>query len=334
MIHVLILSLGLIHSGQTDINGEWTAVVKPDEVRFDLRQRNRESRSNWNWSSSCYLLKSELKGFKISDDVRFTYSADAGTITFTGSLLKYMGAGLFEFTPNSDFRDELKKQGITGIDDRDLFRMTLHRVDRKFINELKKLGYKPSGKQLIRMAIHGVSIDFINALHQKGYRSESDLDQIIKLRIHGVTTEYIDAMNKLGLGDLSLHDIRKCKIHGLRESDIAVFRKLGLRSSDISDYISLKIHGVTEEFIQDLIDLKYDVDLRTAQKMRIHGISASYVRDMNREFDRKIDLSDIIRMRIHGVTEQYIRRLKKAGFKNLSERDAIKYKIHNFSWED
>ena len=51
--------------------------------------------------------------------------------------------------------------------------------------------------------------------------------------------------------------------------------------------------------------------------MRIHGVSAQFVRELNDLGYKNLPIEDLVRMRIHGVTPDYIKQMRDAGYPNV-----------------
>ncbi len=66
--------------------------------------------------------------------------------------------------------------------------------------------------------------------------------------------------------------------------------------------------------------------------MRIHGVSADYVKELKSLGYSNLPVEDLVRMRIHGVTPEFIRDVNAAGFKNMSADDLVDFSIHGRRW--
>ena len=62
--------------------------------------------------------------------------------------------------------------------------------------------------------------------------------------------------------------------------------------------------------------------------MRIHGVSASFIKELASLGYTKVSIDDLVKMRIHGVDAQFIRDVQKAGMKDMSPQDLVDLSIH------
>ena len=68
--------------------------------------------------------------------------------------------------------------------------------------------------------------------------------------------------------------------------------------------------------------------LNDVVRMRIHGVTAQYVKELRDLGYNNVSVDDLVRMRIHGVTPEFIRDVNAAGFKNMTVADLVDFSIH------
>ena len=313
--------------------GRWELDHEDGELYIRLRKGRRHER----WSISTTVERRDLIG--LSDgDTEFELRRDAGTIFFTGEVEgqgdDLVGDGRFGFVPNDEFKKELKRIGVSDVDDDHMLMFATEGIDKEYIRGLEKLGYDSVGeKRLFEMAIHGVSIDFLNGMHKRGH-TELRLRQAVKMRIHGVTLEYLDEMADLGFDDASSEDLVKWRIHGVSPEFVGDVGDLGFDHVSSRDLVKMRIHGVSPEFVETMRKMGYeDLSIDDFMKWRIHGVTTDFIESMEKLGYEDIPPRSLIQMRIHGVSPGFVKRLHKKGLDHISIQQLIKMKIHGIDLE-
>lgn len=218
-----------VEPSSVTIRGEWTAsrLDEPYRHLIQLALSHQEPSGNRIQHSSPELIR-ELPGLTRGlvegpdSAVAFATGRDAGTITFVGRFQAGQGSGTFEFAPNlAFFRDVQTEDERAVVDDEKMFHFTLRDVTRRFIREMKSLGYG------------GLS-----------------LDDLLELRLYGTTPEMIREWGALGYGHIpkaQLVHLLENVIHPAYARDLA---SLGYFNVPLADLVALKKSGVTAEFIQ------------------------------------------------------------------------------------
>jgi hypothetical protein len=108
-------------------------------------------------------------------------------------------------------------------------------------------------------------------------------------------------------------------------------RDAGLHPT-IGQLIDLRIHGVTAEYVRDTQAAGYrNLSIEDYIDMRIHGVDADFLRDL-RTAGYNLSSQAVIELRIHGVDSEYMRELKAYGLQPRAE-DMVQLRIHGVSPE-
>src|SRR6267142_828774 len=229
----VILGVAKALGGESQ-SGDWTIRRSdvPGKVEFSLM----DSRAGHHFHTSSDWPASDFSGLDFSkagrQEVHFTIARDAGKFECEGFLHDGEGAGLFHFSADPKYQQEMKSLGFERIDGDKQWAMAIHDVSLKFAQDIKaqnlqgldtdKLiafkihgvtpefiaGIRAAGlnvvdsDKLIAFRIHGVSPEMVRSLKQAGY--EPDADKLIAMRIHGATPEWVEQLKKQGYEHLDL----------------------------------------------------------------------------------------------------------------------------------
>src|SRR6201982_2530004 len=205
-------------------SGDW-AIRRSDiprKVEFSLM----DSRADHYFHTSSEWPASDFTGVDFSkagrEEVHFTISRDAGKFECEGFLHDGEGAGLFHFTADPKYQQEIKSLGFEKIDGDKQWAMAIHDVSLKFARDIKAQNLQGlDTDKLIAFKIHGVTPEFIAGIRAAGV-NVSDSDKLIAFRIHGVTPEMVGSLKQAGY------------------------------EPDADKLIAMRIHGATPEWVEQL----------------------------------------------------------------------------------
>ena len=181
----------LIRRRAQALDGRWILDFDREDGRVQLTIKRSSTHGNWN-SSSGYEIDGiprpeRAAGSPTPKPASFELARDAGTIRFEGELDESGGSGRFQFAANPEFDGFWKSTGSLALTTDSLFAFTLHDISRRFIEDLRSLGYEHlPAERLIAMRIHGVTPEFIRELKALGY-DRLPAEELITMRIHGAT---------------------------------------------------------------------------------------------------------------------------------------------------
>lgn len=273
-------------SGQAqpaDIHGTWTAELHSGRVFLQVRTApppdwNRSSDWNGGWNIGQSFPVDELSGLPGNDDqltaaaVRFELRREAGTLGFDGAFRDGRGAGLFSFTPRSQYLDEMKRLGYT--EDLPLWRR-------------------------YQLAVQDVGPRYINALKAEGFANLT-LDQVSRSKNHGVTLEYIKAMKAAGHSGTTIEEFVRTKDHGVTPEYVQEMRKDGYASASIEDLVRAKDHGVSADYLADMKTIVGTATLQQMIRMRDHGVTPGFVNHARARGFTTSDPDELVRLRDRG----------------------------------
>jgi len=303
MCYVLIacsLVIVLVARAADSRSGDWTLrrSDEPDKVEFALisHQHGGYSHHESDWPISSFQGLDLSKPGK--QETKFTVTRDAGRFDCQGYLENGEGAGLFHFTPDPNYAQQMKSLGFPVDEDKQFF-----------------------------MAALDVSLDFVRKIKAENL-TDLDTDKLIAFRIHGVSPEFIDALRKEGLPAKDSDKLIAFRIHGVSPEMVRALHQAGYQPDD-DNLIAMRIHGATPEFVEQLRKLGYThVELDQLIAFRIHGVSPDFIEKLHGLGYKNPTPDELVAMRIHGVTPEYIAGLKSRGMKDLSIDQLVSMRIH------
>jgi hypothetical protein len=281
-ILVVCLSVASLFSAGTSESGDWTMrkADQPGKVEFSLTHSSQghHSQNSTEWPLSSFQgLDAATPG---RHDVHFTITRDAGKFDCEGFLRDGEGAGIFHFTPNPQYPEQLAQPGFRGVDGekkyelavqdvsvafaRDMAGEHLHGLDTDKLIEFRIFGVDPQfihalgdaglsaneSSRLVEFRIHGVTPEFARTIKARGY--QADEEKLVELRIHGATPEFMDEMGKMGYSNLPLEKLVEFRIFNVTPDFIQKIEKLGYQHPDADRLVEMRIHGVTPEYIANM----------------------------------------------------------------------------------
>ncbi|MEO5612755.1 MAG: M56 family metallopeptidase [Sphingomicrobium sp.] len=101
------------------------------------------------------------------------------------------------------------------------------------------------------------------------------------------------------------------------------------------DLVALKVQGVTAGYVHDLEKHGLrGLDLKQIAAAKIHGVDCRFLESMAAAGYPRLSFEEAVNMRIHGVTTKYVKSLQRRGFRNPSAADVIKLRILEFAGPD
>lgn len=347
---------------ELQLPGTWEmrSTTKPGYVHLRLTEGYRSS-------SSRDIALAQLEGLSAEQlsgtggPVRFSLRREAGTLAFEGTVRGGVGGGMFAFTPNAAFGDQLEKRGIQKPMPSEQYELAKADIGTAYLDELTKQGYpKPTLEQLVRAGQHGVHFEYLREMGATGYRlgtfdtlikfrdhgvtptyiremaaagyTKLQADELLRARDHGVSTDYVREMRELGYGSLTLDQLVKARDHGVSADYVRAMGTLGYQKLSLDEVIRVRDHGVSADYIQALREQGFgSLPLDQVVNARNHGVSADYLKGMAALGFAKMPLDELIRVRDHGVSPDFIRAFREQGYTNASLDALVKAKDHGVS---
>ena len=209
---------------------------------------------------------------------------------------------------------------IPDLTPEEVFKLAIHDVSRSFIASMNKEGYvQPSLDELTRMRIHGVDASYVQGLRKAGYNNLS-IGELVKTRIHGATPEFACRGSGRPASASSASRPRK-DAHSWRHAGNGPrVARAGYKDLRVDDVVKLKIHGATPEYIRQIRGVGYkDLALSDLVRMRIHGVSVEYVKESATRIPGRAGRGAGAD-EDHGVTPQFIKEVSAAGYKKCPSR--------------
>ena len=263
----------------SDANAGWTD--RAGEPRWQFNLRSNGGADHWGFG----IRPMELVGVPAAamdgtaNDVRFSWTREAGTFRFTGSFDRGRGSGRYVFEPSQPYLAAMQGFGYRLMGE-DTVRLAVLDVTTGYVRELAEAGYRNVAlDELTRMRIHRVSGQQIRELRELGFDSLST-EMLVRLRIHQVATEFVRGLAERGYRGLGAEDLVRMRIHRVSLEEIDQLKALGFGGLGPDELVRFRIHKVTPAFIRELRDVGFSaVTEEQLVRMRIHKVDAQFVRD-------------------------------------------------------
>jgi beta-lactamase regulating signal transducer with metallopeptidase domain len=302
----------------------------PEMVNLQLRERPN---SMSGFSIELSQLEGLSAGLLTGDGGRGTFRVrrDAGTLIFEGSFRSGVGAGTFDFSPSTQFADELARRGYDRPDTTDLYYLARAEIGTAYLDELTRQKYaRPTLAGLVRAGDHGVSLSYLRGMHAAGY-ALGQLDPLITLRDHGVDPQFVTDMKAHGFDGLSADELRQARDHGVDGRFLAGMKDARLISGggDIHAMIQLRDHGVDAGFVNGLRDAGVEAEsLQHWVKARDHGVDGAFVRGLRDAGVAAQPLEGWITARDHGVDPKFVRAIADEGYRGPALDELVRMRDH------
>lgn len=320
--------------------GAWFATIKGDKVKINFKNED-DDRDSYN--SSSFLL-SDFSNLPRGSAGSFTLVREAGTMDFTGKFEGNEGMGRYKFTPNQQYAEHMKNEGVGSLTDEDLMVFYFIDIKKSYLQMLKDEGYGSVRKgNLIPLAALEVDKSFIRSIKESGYK-KVDLEQLIPLKALKIDGNYIRGIREAGYGDIDVQQLVAFKAQGIDKDYLAKMRKTSVKPDapnsnnnenngkqdqgmSASDVLSMKSLQIDEEFINSFREVGY-TNLRPSQliPMKSLGITADYIKGFQSIGYKEIDPEDVIPLKAQAITPEFIKGFEGLGFKDISLNQIIAVK--------
>jgi hypothetical protein len=313
-------------SSPTDstLQGRWEARRIDGRLKLRLHTGDRLHHSSTTLRVDDRELEHSGAGFVVSRDAgRFQFN---GTLSATG---EQAGSGSFSFAPDPDFRVELQRLGVSGLDPRHQYVLAACGVDLGWVRTLVDQGYHEiSANTLVAVGIHEVRPEFIRALSERGLERLS-LHTLLAMRIHGATPEYVDEMAAIGFGGMDAGQLIAWRVHGVSPEYLREMAAWGMEL-DPAQATAFRVHGVSGEYLEEMRQLGLELDAAHAIAFRVHGVSGEYLEEMRR-LGLELDAAHAIAFRVHNVNAEFVEAIQAQGYPDPDPALLIAARVHDLT---
>ena len=171
---------------------------------------------------------------------------------------------------------------------------------------------------------------FRNLLNQKNISGITN-NTMFHLFFGGMTSDYVNFLTK-EYPNLDAEDLTAIAIHGVKQEQfknfISLFQKYEGGKPKVDDIIGLKIHGITESYVQELQKMGFsNLSLEQIMSAKIHGISAEYAQKLKSAGFSNLSIDEIVTAKIHDVSPETIKEMRALGAENLDK--IVEMQIHD-----
>jgi len=348
-------------SGNRATEGSWFATIKKEKIRIEFRSDDDDH----NWSNSTDFMLNEFPSLPRTQKGDFTLTREAGSILFNGKFDDDQGYGHYKFSSNKDFADFLSKQGITDMEESDLFSFFIVNVKKDYVEMLHRNGYKDVSKnELISMAALKVDEPYIQMWKQNGYKDLSpnelvsgkalnidnayvseirkagykdlSFNQLISFKAQHITGEYINSLQKAKLKDGKSSDenvlpdpnqLSAYKAMNIDSSYIRSFEAVGYHDIPYNELTTMKALHITPEFVKGFQEMGYkDISVNSLASLKSMNVNKDFIKSFNDIGYSKIPLNDLVTLKSLHITPEYVKSFQALGFKSIELNDLIPLK--------
>jgi hypothetical protein len=205
--------------------------TQPDHVRYEFTSECDDSIGKCNdHDSESDAPLSTFTGIALADfehegahlDAQIV--AEAGTISCAGEVHAAVLTGLFTFTPNAAFVQQMSRLGFTDLSSGKLETYTFFHIDTQWVRQLQAAGV-----------------------------SDMTSGNLIALHIFKITPEYVRSMSDLGYSQLPASKLIAFGVHHVDPDEVKQYRALGYQPT-ADQLIQMRIFKVTPDFIHRMQD--------------------------------------------------------------------------------
>lgn len=313
-----------------ETEGIWFATIKEGKVSIQFRNDEDEYSTN----SSSFNL-SDLGELPRDKAGVFTVTREAGSMQFSGRFEGDQGMGRYKFTPNNDYAEAMKKEGIEIRHDKDVMTFFLVNVNKAYVKMLKDNGYTELRRNdVIPMAALKVDEAYIKAIKSSGIK-EVTLRNLIPFKSLKIDGAYIAEIRKAGYPDVTANQLISFKSQGIDAKYIA----------DVRSATAVPTKPATSNDNKKQPDGKGEVSVSTNTNVNVNvspsdivaikslNINPEYIRSLKEAGLDDLTNSQLISMKSQGITAEYIKELKAAGFQDLKPNHIVSFKSLNVTPE-
>ncbi len=315
-----------------ETEGVWFATIKENKVSIQFRNDEDEHSTN----STTFAL-SDLGELPRDKAGVFTVTREAGSMQFSGRFEGDQGMGRYKFTPNNDYAEAMKKEGIEIRHDKDLMTFFLVNVNKAYVKMLKDNGYTELRRNdVIPMAALKVDEAYIKSIKSSGIK-EVTLRNLIPFKSLKIDGAYIAEIRKAGYPDVTANQLITFKSQGIDAKYIADVRS--------ATAVPAKLGAANRKQDNDSLNVNANVNLNTNLNTNVNvsvndivaikslNISPEYIRSLKEAGLDDLTNSQLISMKSQNITAEYIKELKAAGFQDLKPNNIVAFKSLNVTPE-
>ncbi|HEV7780792.1 MAG TPA: hypothetical protein VGO58_05980 [Chitinophagaceae bacterium] len=230
---------------QTD--GFWFASINRDQVNFQFKKTESDNSlygNDFPLNDFSYLPKDKPGDFSLT--------RPAGKIDFTGQFDGTSGKGKYVFTPDEDFKQLMRNEGIALSTERDMMDLYIVNVTVRYVHMLKNNGYTRLRKdEIVSLAAVGVDSGYIQLIKQAGF-SRVSLQELISMRSLHIDNDMIQSIRKAGYPTISSNEIISVVSLGISVKTLVEYRETWYPNVTVQEVIEAHVAKVSPAQIKEL----------------------------------------------------------------------------------